>query len=194
MKIKSLETFCRGTQLGVVRVRTDDGAEGWGQISTYNADLAAAVLHRQLAPCTLGADALEIETLVDRCIEAFTKIGKKHGVRIEITLEGSYNKGRQSLDEYVKQTAIANPHALIFYRSPTGEHREFPRGTDELPAETKEIKPHPYGIELGVLMKMLKDSRPRRKGERGVPGTTAEVEHALTGSNQLQHSLHVELV
>ena len=73
MKIKSLETFCRGTQLGVVRVRTDDGAEGWGQLSTYNADIAATVLHRQLAPHTLGADALDIDTLVDRSIEATYK-------------------------------------------------------------------------------------------------------------------------
>ena len=64
MKIKSLETFCRGTQLGVVRVRTDDGAEGWGQLSTFNADITATVLHRQLAPCALGADASDIDIAV----------------------------------------------------------------------------------------------------------------------------------
>ena len=49
MKIKSIETFTRG-YLGLVRVRTDDGAEGWGQVSPYNADISAVVMHRQVAP------------------------------------------------------------------------------------------------------------------------------------------------
>ncbi len=83
----------------------------------------------------------------------------ERGTEVTIELIASYSKGRQSVDEYVEQTAIANPHAVIYYTSPTREHREFPRATEELPAETREIKPHPYGIELGVLMKMLKESK-----------------------------------
>ncbi len=64
MKIKSIETF--STQyVGFLRVTTDDGAEGWGQVSTYNADITALIVHRQIAPWALGADALDIETLVD---------------------------------------------------------------------------------------------------------------------------------
>jgi DNA topoisomerase-6 subunit B len=90
----------------------------------------------------------------------------ERGTEVVIELVATYSKGRQSVDEYIEQTAIANPHAVIRYRSPTGEHREFPRGSEELPAETCEIQPHPHGIELGVLMKMLKDARPLRKGER----------------------------
>ncbi|MBK9120160.1 MAG: DNA topoisomerase VI subunit B [Phycisphaerales bacterium] len=81
------------------------------------------------------------------------------GTEVSIELLASYSKGRQSVDEYIEQTAIANPHALINYTAPTGEHREFPRGSDELPAETREIKPHPHGIELGVLMKLLKEAK-----------------------------------
>lgn len=63
MKIRSLETFSNEF-VGFVRVRTDDGAEGWGQLSTYNADITALVFHRQIAPWALGADALDIEALV----------------------------------------------------------------------------------------------------------------------------------
>jgi L-alanine-DL-glutamate epimerase-like enolase superfamily enzyme len=69
MKIESIETFTRG-HLSFVRVQTDDDAEGWGQISPYNADISAVVLHRQIAPHALGADAADIDGLVDRCIEA----------------------------------------------------------------------------------------------------------------------------
>jgi len=64
VKIRSLETFSNEF-VGFVRVRTDDGAEGWGQVSTYNADITAQVFHRQIAPWALGADALDIDALVD---------------------------------------------------------------------------------------------------------------------------------
>jgi len=72
MKVKSIETFTRG-QLGLVRVRTDDGAEGWGQLSPFNADISAIVLHRQVAPCVLGGDALDLDGLADRVMEGTYK-------------------------------------------------------------------------------------------------------------------------
>jgi len=64
MKIRSIETF--STQfVGFVRVTTDTGAQGWGQTSTYNADITAQVVHRQAAPYALGHDAYDIEGLID---------------------------------------------------------------------------------------------------------------------------------
>lgn len=86
---------------------------------------------------------------------------KPHGTRVEIELEAKYLKGRQSVDDYLKQTAIINPHATIIYFTPENEMLEFPRVTSELPKESKSIKPHPYGVELGVLMKMLQDTKAR---------------------------------
>ena len=77
------------------------------------------------------------------------------GTQVVIELEGRYQKGRQSIDEYLEQTAIANPHAQITWITPTNETIEFPRAVDELPDEAKEIKPHPKGIELGTLIQML---------------------------------------
>lgn len=80
---------------------------------------------------------------------------KERGTRIEIDLDGAYLKGRQSVDEYLKQTAIVNPHTTIIYTSPEAQQTFFSRATDKLPPEPKEIKPHPYGVELGRLIKML---------------------------------------
>ncbi|MCK4659590.1 MAG: DNA topoisomerase VI subunit B, partial [Phycisphaerae bacterium] len=88
-----------------------------------------------------------------------------HGTIVQIDLEGNYSKGRQSIDEYIEQTAIANPHACITYRASTGERSEYPRTIDQLPEEPREIKPHPYGIELGTLMKMLKETPIKKVGE-----------------------------
>ena len=78
-----------------------------------------------------------------------------HGTQVVIELEGRHNKGKQSIDEYLEQTAIANPHASITYVNPANETIEFPRAVDELPAEPREIKPHPKGIELGTLIQMM---------------------------------------
>ena len=83
---------------------------------------------------------------------------KDHGTRIEVELEASYQKGFQSVDEYLKQTAIVNPHVTIIYTTPKAEQMIFPRATEEMPKEAVEIQPHPYGVEIGKMMKMLDDT------------------------------------
>lgn len=79
---------------------------------------------------------------------------KWHGVKIELETEGTYVEGKQSVLEYLKQTAIANPYANIIYDGPNGKIK-FSRTVNELPKQPKEIKPHPYGVELGILRRML---------------------------------------
>ncbi len=133
------------------------------------------------------------------------------GTSVSIELEGKYQRGRGSVDEFLELTAIANPHARITFVPPskvspedadeagldfakpkgganategdvaadttspavalaeieTKEHGGvivFPRGVDELPPETKEIQPHPRGLELGTLLQMLKEAEAERPG------------------------------
>jgi DNA topoisomerase-6 subunit B len=86
---------------------------------------------------------------------------RERGTRIELELEGIYQKGKRSVDDYVEQTALANPHAQLFYRPPKGEPIHFSRTVNELPPEPREIRPHPHGVELGLLMKMLKETKCR---------------------------------
>ncbi|MFM7259560.1 MAG: DNA topoisomerase VI subunit B [bacterium] len=119
------------------------------------------------------------------------------GTSVSIELEGKYQKGRGSVDEFLELTAIANPHARIIFVPPsrivqddvddmlpgtsasaaeegktaaaaqtseTGGVIVYPRGVQELPPETKEIQPHPKGIELGILLQMLKDYEASEKG------------------------------
>jgi len=82
----------------------------------------------------------------------------RSGTRVTIELEGRYQRGRGSVDEYLEQTAIANPHVTIHYVDPESGETTYSRSTTELPPEPVEIKPHPYGIELGQLVTMLKDT------------------------------------
>jgi len=81
------------------------------------------------------------------------------GTQVTLEIEGRYLKGRASVEEYLEQTAIANPHVRLVYHTPEGEVREYPRTVQDLPPQPREIKPHPYGIELGVLLRMLHDTK-----------------------------------
>jgi DNA topoisomerase-6 subunit B len=81
------------------------------------------------------------------------------GTQVSMEVEGRYQKGRASVDEYIEQVIIANPHVKLTYVTPEGETKEFPRTYGELPPAPREIKPHPYGIELGMLLKMAHDTR-----------------------------------
>ncbi|WP_455377292.1 DNA topoisomerase VI subunit B [Petrachloros mirabilis] len=81
------------------------------------------------------------------------------GTQVTLEVEGKYQKGRASVDEWLEQTSIANPHIRLIYWTPEGEKKEYPRTYHELPPSPREIKPHPYGIEFGMLLKMLQDTK-----------------------------------
>ncbi len=84
------------------------------------------------------------------------------GTCVTITMEGRYQKGRQSVDEYLAQTAMSNPHTSIRFEAPDGQVIDYPRQNRELPFIPVEIKPHPYGVELGVLYKMARQTEQKK--------------------------------
>jgi len=99
----------------------------------------------------------EPKVLTDREVEWDVE----HGTRVEMDLAGTYKKGRRSVDDYVVQTALANPHAEVHYRPPKGEVWDRQRLTAQLPREPQAIRPHPHGVELGALIAMMRETRGR---------------------------------
>ncbi len=86
----------------------------------------------------------------------------KHGTRFMATIEASYKRGKGSVDDYIKQTAVANPHAKLSYKAPgMDEARVYEAASKVVPERGDEIKPHPYGVELGELIKMLRQTNAR---------------------------------
>jgi len=86
-----------------------------------------------------------------------------HGTEIEVEILGRYaREKKQSVFEYLKSTAIVNPHVEILFEDPEGELHRFQRVTERLPDQAREVKPHPHGIELGVLKTMLHYTESRR--------------------------------
>lgn len=117
MIIQRLETMTRG-HLSFVRVRTDDGAEGMGQMSTFNADISAMVFHRQIAPHALGADALDTEALADRIIEATYKFPGSYVCRALTGLDTALWDLRGKLEgKSVCELLGGEPRALTPYGS-----------------------------------------------------------------------------
>ena len=86
---------------------------------------------------------------------------KEHGTRVEINLNGRYISNKQSVYEYLRQTAIVNPHASLTFVDPEGKTTTFARAYEKLPPTTKEIRPHPEGLELGTLMNLGRATRVR---------------------------------
>lgn len=88
---------------------------------------------------------------------------KPHGTRVEISILGDFSRGRRFLYEYLQNTSIVNPHARIFFIEPNGEKHIFDRVTEELPKPTVELKkPHPHGIEMGTLLKLLRSTKAKK--------------------------------
>ncbi len=90
-----------------------------------------------------------------------------HGLRIETVMNAKYQRGKQSVYQYLRMTSIVNPHATITLtvRDKDGEIIEeghWERTTDRLPRVVKEIKPHPHGIHLGTLQRMLREAEERK--------------------------------
>jgi len=84
---------------------------------------------------------------------------RPHGTKVELVLRARYIRGRQSPYEYLRGTAIVNPHARIVLVEPDGTRVTFERAAQEMPPLAKETLPHPYGLELGELGYLLKATR-----------------------------------
>ena len=85
---------------------------------------------------------------------------KYHGTRVEFAIKGRYREARPSVLEYLKSTAIVNPHARIIFINPDEKTFLFERGSPELPKlPSQGVKPHPHGVELGQLMRMAHHSK-----------------------------------
>ena len=87
--------------------------------------------------------------------------GKQHGTEVAIPMEGEYRRGQRSVQEFLKLMAVSNPHVNLTFTEPDGTVTQYVRNTKELPKEVEEIKPHPHGVELGILLKMIQESENR---------------------------------
>jgi len=87
---------------------------------------------------------------------------KQNGTRVEVSIIADFKRGKKYVYDYLQSTSIVNPHARITYKEPDGTVHIFERTDEQLPQKAEEIKPHPYGVELGTLIKMAKNTKARQ--------------------------------
>ncbi len=168
MKIKRIETFCNQF-IAFVRVTAEDGAQGWGQVAPYNADITAQVMHRQVAPWSLGQDAADIAGLMQRIPEKEHKFpgsylsramggldtalwdmrGKREGKSVCELLGGTPRRLRAYASsmkrditpeqEASRMVALRDAHGFDAFKFRVGA--EYGHDVDEWPGRTESIIP-----------------------------------------------------
>ncbi|HAR53505.1 mandelate racemase/muconate lactonizing enzyme family protein [Roseovarius nubinhibens] len=168
MKLTAIETFTNEF-VGFVRVTSEDGAQGWGQVSTYHSDITCEVLHRQVAPWMLGQDCSDLDDLLDLVTEREHKFpgsylrramagvdtaiwdlrGKQAGKPVAELLGGSAGTIRAYAssmkrditphDEAERMKRLRDAHGIDAFKVRAGA--EVGRGRDEWPGRTEEIVP-----------------------------------------------------
>lgn len=168
MRIRKIETFC-DPFIGFVRVTAEDGTQGWGQVSPYLADITVQVLHRQIAPWSLGHDAMDIAGLVDLIPEREHKFpgsylyramcgletalwdwrGKREGQHVCELLGGgarplrayasSMKRDITPADEVRRMLTLQDRHGFDAFKFRVGA--EYGHDRDEWPGRTEEIVP-----------------------------------------------------
>jgi DNA topoisomerase-6 subunit B len=81
-----------------------------------------------------------------------------HGTVVKIHLIGDWQRSKQKIYDYLKRTAIIAPYANIYFEDPEGNIVMFRRSTEEMPVPPREVKPHPYGVDIELLKRMLADT------------------------------------
>lgn len=200
MKLKSIETFTT-PDVGFVRVTAEDGTQGWGQVSTYNSDITCQVLHRQVAPWTLGKDTTDLDELLDIVAEREHKFpgsylrramagldtaiwdwrGKAQGKPVVELLGGtpgtirayasSMKRDITPADEAARLKHLRDTQGFDAFKVRAGA--EVGRNQDEWPGRTEEIIPT-MRRELGPDVALLIDANSCYSPDRAI-----EVGHLL---------------
>jgi len=87
-----------------------------------------------------------------------TKDANKKGLAVSITLEGDYSKAGSKIRDYVYQTSLITPYATITFDDPKGERFQYKRIVDTMPAPPTIIRPHPHGVDVETLRRMIVDT------------------------------------
>ncbi len=200
MKLKSIETFTTEA-VGFVRVTTQDGAQGWGQVSTYHSDITCTVLHRQVAPWMLGQDITDLDDLLDIVTEREHKFpgsylrramagvdtaiwdlrGKQEGKPVAELLGGtpglirayasSMKRDITPSEEADRLKMLRDTQGFTAFKMRAGA--EVGRNRDEWPGRTEEIIPT-MRRELGDDVDLLIDANSCYTPDRAI-----EVGHML---------------
>ena len=130
----------------------------YGQITTHQP--AYVVSSTGMAKIYLFKLMMDIQRNRPIILDRKVLINKEqwHGTIVEFCLEGDYLRAMPKILDYFKQTAMVNPYANLAFVDPKGRFYRFTRATKEMPEPPKETLPHPYGVDVELLQRLIQIS------------------------------------
>ena len=102
---------------------------------------------------------LDIQKNKPVIVKHTTKEVSKKGLSVSICLEGDYSKAGNKIRDYVYETSLITPYASITFDDPKGQKFSHPRFVKEIPPPPTIIRPHPHGIDVERIRRMIVESQ-----------------------------------
>jgi DNA topoisomerase-6 subunit B len=102
---------------------------------------------------------LDIQKNKPVIVKHTTKEVSKKGLSVSICLEGDYSKAGTKIRDYVYETSLITPYASITFDDPKGQKFSHPRFVKEIPLPPTIIRPHPHGIDVERIRRMIVESQ-----------------------------------
>jgi DNA topoisomerase-6 subunit B len=161
---KAFGTVLYGSKYGFKQSRGTFGVGGtmallYGQITTNRPfTIVTSTGTDELYKYVMMIDIVNnIPRIIDKSIQDNKK--RWRGTVIDFTLEADYGMSRPKIVEYLKMTALINPHASISFVDPKGRFYFFQRVTDKVPEPPIEAKPHPHGVDAETVTRIAAETR-----------------------------------
>ena len=102
---------------------------------------------------------LDIQKNKPVIVKHTTKEVAKKGLSVSICLEGDYSKAGNKIRDYVYETSLITPYASITFDDPKGNKFSHPRFVKDIPPPPTIIRPHPHGIDVERIRRMIVESQ-----------------------------------
>jgi len=163
---KAFGTILYGSKYGFKQSRGTFGVGGtmallYGQITTNNPfRIVSSTGKKEIHEYRLMIDIVENKPKVlDHKVHP-NKNGW-HGTIVDYTLEADYTNSKSKIIEYLSKTAVINPHSNIVFLDPRGRLYVFRRVKETTPEPPREAKPHPLGVDVETINRLIANTRAR---------------------------------
>src|SRR5215831_10240922 len=132
----------------------------YGQITTHGeARISSATNAKQRITEVLLRTDIQHNKPVVLKKKTYPNGSRWRGTAIEFKTEADYTRAMPRILEYFKQTAIIVPYANLSFVDPRGRYYHFSRGTTAVPPAPTETSPHPHGVDVETVQRMLRLTR-----------------------------------
>jgi DNA topoisomerase-6 subunit B len=133
----------------------------YGQITTHG----KALITSSTGPTKIHRYEISIDIQKNKPVvlnhKTYSNENRWHGTVIDFSTEADYTRAMPKILEYLMQTAIVAPYATLMYVDPRGRLYRFDRATVQMPTPPHETLPHPYGVDVETMKRLIELTKER---------------------------------